>query len=269
MSLRKALITLWKTLPVLLITAACTLPATPASPTATATGSSTKTAGSTATAVFTATAASTATGSSTATASFTATAAAPGQPTRTADEWQKLLSAAFAAQKAQSWRSESDILTAGGHTGHTTVEFVPPDRYHILSQPDTELILIGQQVFSQLNGQWSLVQIPAASILGADPLSGLEQSIPGLQCATPALLDGKPLHLCQYPTTTRIGDSDEALQNQLWIDPATNLPYQMIVDGAVGSMDTDTGQVTAVRATTTVRYTYDPALKIEPPQVAP
>ncbi len=191
--------------------------------------------------------------------------AIPITVTKSAVEWKTTLVKAFQVQGERSYRSETDTKIESESGSHTVVEFMPPDRYHIVSQPASELIIIGPQVYNKQGNQWVELQVPADSIV--TPLAQAEKNMTDVQCISPEMLDGKALHLCQYTLRSKIGDTDTTSQIKLWIDADTNLPYKMVMNGAVGGMDSQTGKIKAVKATSSTIYTYDPSIQINQPAV--
>lgn len=186
---------------------------------------------------------------------------------RTAAEWQAVIMESYRLQNKQPWRYDSITTPEGGQQAPTTIEFVPPDRYRIRSMPGRDLVIVGEEVFVQNGQQWSRWDISADSIINPDSASVLEKSISSVQCASPETLDGKTVHACQYDSVTNIGGSDMPIHTKMWIDAASGLPYKIDIDGYVGSMDAQTGKVSAVKAKSSLIYFFDASITIEKPEV--
>lgn len=186
---------------------------------------------------------------------------------RSQEEWKAYIVDAFRAQAEQPWRSESETVFDGDRKGSTTIEHVPPDRYRISSLPDMEMILIGDVVFAKLNQVWTVVNIPAASVIDPDNLTRLERSIRNVQCTGPETLNGKTMNVCEYTQVVKVGGTEMEAQSKLWIDADTNLPYQSIIEGPVGILDSSTGEILPRQAVSTTVYTVDPQIQIVAPQI--
>ncbi len=193
----------------------------------------------------------------------------PALPTSTSApspaELRSTILAAFRSLEEKSFRQRSDTtVLSDGKTYNTMVEFVAPDRYHIVSAP-IEYVILGQKVYIKQNDVWTESQIPAASIVGNGYSKGLEESISDIQFMGADSLNGKPMQVYQYQNKTKIGDADSTAQSKVWIGVEDHLPYKMVMDGETASLDSSTGKVVGVKSTATISFEYDPAIKIDLP----
>ncbi len=169
------------------------------------------------------------------------------------------------ALKEKSYRYQGDTVMVNGETHNTVLEYVPPDRYHVVSDLKSELVVISQKVYFKQGDVWAESQMPATSIIDPDASKKLEESISDVQFIGTDSLNGKPMRVFQYKSQTKIGDTESPIQTKLWIGVADRLPYKMIVDGETASADASTGKVVGVNATSTILFEYDPTIKIALP----
>jgi hypothetical protein len=155
-------------------------------------------------------------------------------------------------------------------TSTDIIEFVPPDRKRIISPEfDMEYVIIGETVYMKVAGAWATVQIPAATFMG-EPVTEqtLAATISKPQFLRLDELDGMPVAVYGYQSTTLASGIELHSQVELWISLTDSRVYQMITDGETLSVSTDaSGQSVslAVPALSTTRIEYDPALTIESP----
>jgi hypothetical protein len=190
-------------------------------------------------------------------------------PTPASGEILPLILAAFEAQEDRSWRYTSDIRMENGETHTTLFEFVPPDRYHILSDGQSEVIGTGGKVYIKQDGAWAESPVQPSSIIDPQFSDRLEQTISDLQFTGYETIDGVPMLVFQYRSTYKIAASEVASQTTLWLGQDDNLLYRILIDGEVAALDHSTGAVTNSKAITTIIYEYDPSIQIDVPVVAP
>ena len=166
-----------------------------------------------------------------------------------------------------------DSITAleDGTSHETAIVFVPPDRKSIVAD-GTEIIVVGDKVYMKPAGasEWQESQIPAATYLG-EPVT--EQSIRATLGEVVYLgtdqVDGRPVDLYRYTSTTKSGEIELHGETQLWVGQADGLPYKMVADGETLAVSTDpaTGEskVQAVQAQTTSVIVFDPSLQVVAP----
>lgn len=200
------------------------------------------------------------------TTASTVTAAAAMPPAPTDAELQAAVIAAFRTQQTRAYRQTSNTVLTDGTTHVTVVEFVPPDKYHIVADAVTELIIVGETVYLKDKTTWTEPGIPVDSLIDRDFVERLEQSLSALQLAGSELVNGVSLQVYQYRSALKVGAAEVSGQSKVWINPADQLPYRLVVEGQTAVLDNSTGQVTGVPAATTIVYEYDPGLQIVAPQ---
>lgn len=154
---------------------------------------------------------------------------------------------------------------ADGKVHNTIFEYVPPDRYHIVSDSQAELVIIGQKVYVKQGDVWTESKVSAASIINPNYYIVPEESTSDIQFIGTDSLNGKPMWVCQYTSKIKIGDTDSTSHIKLWIGATDNLPYKVVIDGEVAAIDSSTGKIVGVKAISTIFYEYDTTIKIDSP----
>lgn len=191
------------------------------------------------------------------------TSAVP-QPSQ--DEMRKAIIGAFKNQYDHPHRIESAVSTADQDV-LITIEYVPPDRYSISSEANyyRQIIIITDKVYGKSNDQWSILPMSPDQLINPNSLKELENTIQGIQYMGQETLDGKSTNVYQYKSDTTIGKTKVTQQSQLWIGVSDGLPYKIVIDGQIATMDARTGNVEGIKAKTTQTIVYDQAIKIEAP----
>jgi hypothetical protein len=169
-----------------------------------------------------------------------------------------LLEAAQAV-KNRSYRATTQSVKADStDTSVSTVEFVPPDKYHVIN-PSMEIIISGSDTYMKVGDQWTVSPIDLSGLLKS--LEGIQDDamsgITNLKEEANDTLDGKAARVFSYDLNTAVSGTQVASSNRIWISQADNLPLK------IESLSETDG----VKTTTTVLYDYDPNLKIEVPTV--
>jgi hypothetical protein len=191
------------------------------------------------------------------------TAAVP-QPSQ--DEMRKAIIGAFKIQYDHPHRTQSAVSTADQDV-LVTIEYIPPDRYSISSEANyyRQIIISTDKVYGKSNDQWSVLPMSPDQLINPNSLKELENSIQGIQFIGQETLDGKPTNVYQYKSDTTIGKNKVTQQSQLWIGVSDGLPYKIVIDGQIATMDARTGNIEGIKAKTTQTIVYDPTIKIEAP----
>ena len=168
---------------------------------------------------------------------------------------------------------ESTTVPTRVTASNTVIEYIPKDRKHIVTD-NAELIVAGGKVYMKTagSGQWQeKAQMSATTYLGDGNVTDktIAATISAAQFVRSDALDGRPVAVYSYTSTTQSGDIQLHSQTELWVGKADSLPYKMIIDGDILGMATDTKTGTtksvAVKALTTVLIVFDPTIQIEPP----
>jgi len=196
-----------------------------------------------------------------------AATSAPGPAATPSDtELQATIVGAFRAQQTRAYQQNSDTVLKDRTTHQARVEFVPPDKYHIVSDGTTELIIVGEVVYLKDQASWTEPNISVDSVIDRGFVSRLERSLSDLKWLGSETVNGLALQVYQYHNALKVGESEIIGQSKVWINPIDHLPYKLVVEGQTAALDNSTGQVTGVPATTTIAYAYDQTIQIAAPK---
>ena len=175
-----------------------------------------------------------------------------------------------------STQNSMDNLTEieGGKINHSVIEFIPPDKKHIVSVEDeVEYIIIAEKVYMKTKSSdgWEQAQIPAAAFMGQGEATEqtIGEMLRQIEFVRNDQLDGMPMLVVKYIEVTKTRDGELESQVELWIGEEDGLPYKMIKDGKIYSVvnDPQTGESKQeyVNAITTTIFGFDPNFQIEAP----
>lgn len=197
-------------------------------------------------------------------------------PMPTPDE-ESLRSAIVTALLAiTNTQNRMDNLTEieDGKVNHSVIEFIPPDKKHIVSVEDeVEYIIIADKVYMKTKSSdgWEQAQIAAEVFMGQGEATeqAIGEMVGQVQFVRKDQLEGKPMLVVKYVEITKIQDGELESQVELWIGEEDGLPYKMIKDGKIYSVvnDPQTGESKQeyVNAITTTNFDFDPNFQIEAP----
>lgn len=160
----------------------------------------------------------------------------------------------------RSLRAQVTSETAGTTTP-MTIEYVPPDRYHIVTSSagmNFEMIIIGKQAWQKAGETWQVFPTDFSALissmsneLSAEALAGITD----VQTVGTENLDGAPMTVYSYKSTTTVSGVTTTSNAKLWVGVRDGLPHKAVSESTLNGVATKTTQL----------ITYDPALKIEPP----
>jgi hypothetical protein len=121
-----------------------------------------------------------------------------------------------------------------------------------------EIIKIGGQIWVNEGKGWN--EAPAAIAARINQMTtGLRTLAPNLvgdaQCAGKKSVEGKEYVVYTYKMDIPGGKASST--NTLYVDPASNLPARILVEGRAGAM----------QSRTEMSYIYDASIKLEPPKI--
>jgi len=186
-------------------------------------------------------------------------------PVPDVEDYKATIVSAFRLQRDRPNRQRSEVLLADGAVHRSVIEFVPPDRYHILSDSKTEMVIVEDKVYLKDKDAWTELKIAVSDIVDLDFVHRLESSLTEIQLLREESLGGDPMNVYQYKSTTKIGDTAPVVQNQLWVGVGDGLPYKMQIVGEVMSVNASTGEVQGIEAVSNIYFEYDPTIKIISP----
>jgi len=140
-----------------------------------------------------------------------------------------------------------------------TVEFQPPDRFHMVMPGVVEGIAIGKQIYMKQGDSW--LQVPlnddfssAFGLLGPDAAKAFD-TIQNVKFVGAELLDGKPTLIFTYTSDVTVAGVASTSTNKLWLGATDGRVYQIVVEG----------EAAGIKSTTTIIYEYDPSITVEAP----
>ncbi|MGA9398597.1 MAG: hypothetical protein WBV22_10110 [Anaerolineaceae bacterium] len=169
-----------------------------------------------------------------------------------------LIDALSKQMMSEPFRSTMTMVSAGKTTNYT-VEFQPPDRFHMVMPGVVEGVIIGQQGYMKQGDTW--LQVPlsadfssAFGLLGPDAVKAFD-AIQNVKFAGAEVLDGRPTLIFTYTSDVTVAGVASTSTNRLWLGATDGRVYQIVVDG----------EAAGVKSTTTIIYEYDPSIKVEAP----
>jgi outer membrane lipoprotein-sorting protein len=192
--------------------------------------------------------------------------------TPVAQSTEPISKAQQALLEVDSFRISTTITETGGTIMTATLEFVLPDRAHILTDA-SEIIVIGTTgVWMREPGsQWQ--NLPGGSVVGeafmgmidpAEVNTALQSIDPGsVQSLGTETLNGKTMNVYQYSTTDVSGSEGLAGSTKIWVGADDGLPYR--TETMTSGSGTFAGEQLSGAATIVQEYEYPTDLKIEAP----
>ena len=190
-----------------------------------------------------------------------------GQPSsQSTDQMRSVIIGAFEKQYDHAHRITNQIKTADQDI-QVIIEYAPPDSYLIDSEQNfyRKLIVVDDMVFGFANQQWEVLPINPDQIISPKALEMLKASIQDIGYKGQETLNGVKLDVYEYRSDVMIGEEKVTQQNTLWVGTTDGLPYQVVMEGQIATMDARTSQIQGIPATTTQIIQYDANIKIEPP----
>jgi hypothetical protein len=142
-------------------------------------------------------------------------------------------------------------------TVNYTVEYQPPDRFHVIVSGVVEAIMIGPDMYV-VKGSWDKAPLTNVFLYaGAIGQAGRDVStaLSDVKFIRVEFLDKKPLLVFTFTGKAQIGKYESTSTNTLWIWALNVHAYKLVSEATSGD----------IRSTTTARFEYDPDIKIEPP----
>lgn len=228
--------------------------------------------GATATSQISAQATSAPTSAPTNTTAATTAASTPAAPNSGSGALDLIANAIRAQFNSKSFRGTSVTTTAAGAVSTMVIEYVNPDRMHVIrtpaSGPQTETIAIkGQGTWTKTGGKWVKSPVDLSTVLFAfvDP-KNIEQlrnsvDIGTVQLIGPDLIGTTPTLVYQYNESIKgLGAGGTALNatNKVWVGVTDHRVYKL--EG-----DTDSISKPGTKDHIVSNYEYDINIQIQPP----
>lgn len=117
-----------------------------------------------------------------------------------------------------------------GEPSMTTIDYVAPDRFR-LTQPDTDMIIIGDKTYQNEGNGWEILEMNMAVIITQFRNSNLIASVvlSNVQTLSNETLGGKTCNVYRYTQ-----DFEGIIsQDKLWIEKSTGLPLRLESEGEI------------------------------------
>ncbi len=149
-------------------------------------------------------------------------------------------------------------LGASDAKGETVIEFVPPDRHHIVS-PSAEMVVVGDRSYMKRNGAWMQLPINMGEMLKQfqDPTfdAGVDLKISNVVSDGEEAVNGVAADVYEYDNQMTVEGQTFNSHVKLWLARDTGMPVKT----------ESTSEVSGVKKTTTSFIEYPADLKIEAP----
>lgn len=174
--------------------------------------------------------------------------------------------ATLKAFEANSVRAKTVIDAADGSHITLLIEYVKPDRVHMVQPDGGEFIAIkGKGVWRKTGAAWEGMGAEAASMFFTflEP-TAIEETLKlietdSVQFVGPALLDGKPMFVYTYKTKLDMGTQATQGSNKIWLGALDGRAYRV-------ETVSDSPVLVGKQDHTLATYEYDIPIVIEPPQ---
>lgn len=158
---------------------------------------------------------------------------------------------------AKSYRAHMESSVAGRNFT-STIEYVAPDRYHMVSTGN-ETIVVGPSTYMKIgNNPWQKSPVDAGKMISAFRDSKMIEEIrksTEVKYVGTDTLDGMPVRVYTYTLTNPAGMEGTTV-TKAWVSSADDLPRKMEVEADIKGNKTKS----------TITYSdYNTAIKIEPP----
>lgn len=202
----------------------------------------------------------------------TASSPPPATGIPSAEDARRVIIHALLLLNTSPNRMSNTTVAADGSTHQNVIEFIPPDRKYIAGE-GMDTLVVGSRVYLRTSKDepWQETAIPGIAYLGIPPTTeeAVSAYVEGGEFVRYDTLNGKPVGVYRYATTSKSSDITLHSQVELWVGPADGLPYQMITDGETLKMAVDpaTGEnkASAEKALTTSLIVFDKTITIEAP----
>jgi hypothetical protein len=158
----------------------------------------------------------------------------------------------------KSYRVRMTTTLSDGNTHSRLVEFVAPDRFHMVSDKDETIIVGSSTYMKRASGPWMKSPVDVGSMISAfrDPKmeEELRQSTE-VKLIGPDTLDGMPMLVYQYTMTKAMG-MDLKSVTKTWVSVVDSLPRKSETEGEFKGIKSNT---------TNLYYDYNADIKIESP----
>jgi hypothetical protein len=151
-------------------------------------------------------------------------------------------------------------MLIGGQTYQTMIEYMLPDKKHIVTD-NGEFIVAGDKVYVKDGNNWTESTTLTAETF-QDDLTSLTENAENIQWLGQDTLDGKDMQVIQFEVKGSDAGKETTQQFKLWVSLVDGLPYKLSIVGSASSIDQTTGQTGQVQAESTLLFEYDQNIQI-------
>ncbi len=152
----------------------------------------------------------------------------------------------------------------GSKASKTVLEFVAPDRFHIIPSAGQEIIILKDATYMKQGDKWIKSPINMgemmSGLLNQQNIEAMlkEMDVADLKFVGADTVNGKPMWVYQHTTSMKAGDQTIKSQGKSWLGITDKLVYKI-------ESEADSLVNKGSKTKTTVLYDYDPNIKIEAP----
>ncbi len=156
------------------------------------------------------------------------------------------------------------VVTGSATPGTFVVEFVPPDRFHLVQQGGMEVISIKSQgTWLKFGGTWQRIGFDISTIIGQFDLTNIQSFskniITGtIQTVGQDTLNGRAMTVYTFTSTVSGIPGNFTSRSKMSVGASDGLPYQVI-------SDTPNPLNPSANIHTVSTYQYDSSIKVSPP----
>ena len=158
--------------------------------------------------------------------------------------------------KAGPYHTKMEMVS-GGKTRNVESDVILPSSFHV-KMPEMEAIMLKQGTWMKMGATWQAMPAAMSAMTGGMAQDAMAQGMKNaanFKCGTSAEFDGKSYPIYEFDSSAAVMGVKATSHIKLF-KGANDLPVGIIVDG----------EAMGVKSLTTQHITYDPSIKISPPQ---
>ncbi|HLA01767.1 MAG TPA: hypothetical protein VJ019_03315 [Aestuariivirga sp.] len=149
-------------------------------------------------------------------------------------------------------------VTADGNTMKFSGDIILPDQFH-MTMPQAEMIKTTAGMWMKMAGKWQALPASVAKTMQSPIDQGIAEglkNVENLACLGAQTYENQNLIGFEFDSHGEVGGSKGTAHTVMYVDPATNLPAWVIINGeAMGK-----------KSTTTQHLTFDSSITITAPK---
>lgn len=198
-------------------------------------------------------------------------APAPALPAPQGNPLDNVVKAENSFVRSQSATLKMDVTSPDGVTDSTRVDYVAPDRMHVVvqaeSQRDEFIIIKGQGTWANVKGEWQQSTVDdspiAFALFDQNVVTSLSQALTSDNVAYmgPDSINGQPMYVYKFTVTNSPAPTNPLISNgtyMIWLGSSDGQPYRL-----QGTFTNPSGQgMDSVSA----NMTYTPVTPVQAPK---